>query len=234
MPLDFPSNPINGQTYDNYYWDASSNAWRSSGTKAGLQPRVTALELADATTNKSGLVPIVPPNVVVSGGSAVTSLSGEVTFTGTSGIALNNIFSSNYRSYRIILSGLKAAAGNPAISMRFTDSAGTPNSTSQYYLGGYTVYGSGGSVYNLDAATQAEIHTGLGGNAWCAITIEIRNPNVADYTNFQTQYSGYGAGARNGFTGGMFDASSMFYGLQIYANTGTQITGQVSVYGYSK
>lgn len=32
MALDFPSNPVNGQVYDNYFWDAATNAWRSSGS----------------------------------------------------------------------------------------------------------------------------------------------------------------------------------------------------------
>lgn len=30
MPLDFPSNPTNGQIYDNYYYDATSLSWRSN------------------------------------------------------------------------------------------------------------------------------------------------------------------------------------------------------------
>lgn len=30
MPLDFPSNPINGQIYDNYYYDTQTLSWRSS------------------------------------------------------------------------------------------------------------------------------------------------------------------------------------------------------------
>lgn len=30
MPLDFPSNPTNGQIYGNYYYDTSSLSWRSS------------------------------------------------------------------------------------------------------------------------------------------------------------------------------------------------------------
>jgi hypothetical protein len=44
MALDFPSNPTNGQVYDNYYYDSSITAWRSSGSKNGLSQRVTELE----------------------------------------------------------------------------------------------------------------------------------------------------------------------------------------------
>jgi microcystin-dependent protein len=32
MALDFPNNPVNGQVYDNYYYDASMQSWRAYGT----------------------------------------------------------------------------------------------------------------------------------------------------------------------------------------------------------
>lgn len=32
MALDFPNSPVDGQVYDNYFWDAATNAWRSSGS----------------------------------------------------------------------------------------------------------------------------------------------------------------------------------------------------------
>ena len=30
MPLDFPSNPVDGQVYEDYYWDATVGAWQSN------------------------------------------------------------------------------------------------------------------------------------------------------------------------------------------------------------
>lgn len=42
MALDFPSNPVDGQIYDNFYWDESFSAWRATGN----------------------LVPLVPPGVI--------------------------------------------------------------------------------------------------------------------------------------------------------------------------
>lgn len=32
MPLDFPSNPSNGQVYNNFYYDSTTQAWRSIGS----------------------------------------------------------------------------------------------------------------------------------------------------------------------------------------------------------
>lgn len=39
MSLDFPSNPVDGQVYDNFYWDQDISAWRSSGV---LTPKLPA------------------------------------------------------------------------------------------------------------------------------------------------------------------------------------------------
>jgi microcystin-dependent protein len=32
MPLDFPNNPVDGQVYDNYYYDSVMGTWRAYGT----------------------------------------------------------------------------------------------------------------------------------------------------------------------------------------------------------
>lgn len=50
MPLDFPSSPVNGQTYDNFYWDASTGVWRNNGSKNALSSRLTSLETAAPRT----------------------------------------------------------------------------------------------------------------------------------------------------------------------------------------
>ena len=38
MALDFPSSPVDGQVYDNFYWDSDMSAWRASGSLAPLVP----------------------------------------------------------------------------------------------------------------------------------------------------------------------------------------------------
>ena len=43
MPLDFPSSPTNGQTYENFVYDSSITAWRNQGSPSGLAGQVVAL-----------------------------------------------------------------------------------------------------------------------------------------------------------------------------------------------
>ena len=54
MPLDFPSNPTNGQVYDNYYWDNAAGVWNSLGNYA--IPNL--LSNATFTSSGSSIVPV--------------------------------------------------------------------------------------------------------------------------------------------------------------------------------
>lgn len=44
MALDFPASPLNGQIYDNYYYDAASTSWKSLGSNNGLADRIELVE----------------------------------------------------------------------------------------------------------------------------------------------------------------------------------------------
>lgn len=54
MALDFPSNPVNGQTYNNFYYDGTAGAWRSLGSV--YAPNY--LKNATFTTTTSAGVPL--------------------------------------------------------------------------------------------------------------------------------------------------------------------------------
>ena len=43
MVLDFPSSPVNGQTYGDYFWDASTNAWRAQGSTNNVGDQIGLL-----------------------------------------------------------------------------------------------------------------------------------------------------------------------------------------------
>jgi hypothetical protein len=89
MPLDFPSNPTNGQTYDNYYYDATVGAWNSFSSTTNTIPS-TLKNLSVSTDTASG-VPLTVNGVsgqtanlqewVNSAGSGVASLTNSGTLT---------------------------------------------------------------------------------------------------------------------------------------------------------
>lgn len=83
MPLDFPANPIQGQVYNNFYFDATTNAWRS--VNSSLAP--SALKNVTFGTAAAGSVP-----VTVQG---ITSQSANLQeWKDVSGTVLANIDSS--------------------------------------------------------------------------------------------------------------------------------------------
>lgn len=49
MPLDFPSSPVNGQVYDNFYWDQANGIWRSSGVYTPKIPAGVISQYAGST-----------------------------------------------------------------------------------------------------------------------------------------------------------------------------------------
>lgn len=185
----------------------------------------------------SGIVPIKAGSIdLYGGGSATVSSIGEVVFTGASGLGLKNIFSSGYRNYRIVISGLKSATGAPQLHMRFLDSSGAIDSTSNYYFGGWIVFGTGSGYVNDVGANRFVATYGFAGDAYSSLQLEINNPYLTVKTQYKSQYSGWYSSAQNqnGFLGGFFDSTTQFTGVAFYSSTGTQITGEVTVYGYNK
>lgn len=49
MPLDFPSNPVDGQVYDNYYYDADMGTWRGYGVITPVTPPGIISQYAGST-----------------------------------------------------------------------------------------------------------------------------------------------------------------------------------------
>lgn len=227
MPLDFPSNPINGQTYDNYYWDASSNAWRSSGTKAGLQTRTTALELANATTNKSGLVPIIPSSLGTSSGTATySSTTGLITVSGSSGFGINDVFTSAYTNYRIIMSGSMSVSG--VLQMRFK--SGTSDISSGNYYYNLLEANSTMQVYRFTAQTIGRI--GYFNNGQTAnVVMDVFSPAPASESWLRASFTGSDGLIWLSETANRLATADACSGIAFLPQSGT-FSGTVQVYGY--
>lgn len=49
MALDFPNNPVDGQVFDKFYWDAANTVWRSGGQFSSTTPPGTISQYAGAS-----------------------------------------------------------------------------------------------------------------------------------------------------------------------------------------
>ena len=97
MALDFPSNPVNGQAYDNFVYDSAKGTWRSLSSGASpnylVNPTITdAVITATATT---------PSTIPLTVNGAASQSANLQEWKNSAGIALANIdqygsFKTNY------------------------------------------------------------------------------------------------------------------------------------------
>jgi hypothetical protein len=109
MALDFPASPVDGQVYDNFYYDADKGTWKSLSSGASpnylVNPTITdAVITATATT--SSTVPIT-----VNGAASQTANLQE--WKNSAGITLTNIDDSG----NIVINGLGSTSENRNITV---------------------------------------------------------------------------------------------------------------------
>lgn len=222
MPLDFPTSPVNGQTYDNYYWDASTSAWRNNGSKNALSQRLTSLEALP----QSSLVPITPTSISVSSGTASSSGSGLVTFSSATNLTLNGVFTSAFSHYKILIDFTNSVIGE--VNYSRMSLSGTPSTANSYKIRG-TQQTSNTSPTNWGFdATAFTFGRGAGDSA---ISLDVFNPQSVKRTRINGQMFGYVSNETAWTFSGTLDTNVQYDGFNLYPNTGN-ITGTIQVYGY--
>lgn len=86
MALDFPSSPTNGQTYGNYYYDATVGAWNSFSSTVNTVP--STLKNLTVTTDDIGVAPFTVDN---SAGTAVATIANDGTLSATNLVLTNDL-----------------------------------------------------------------------------------------------------------------------------------------------
>lgn len=196
------------------------------GTDRG---RLTTLE----ARKLSGLIPIIPTSVSISGGTATTSSTGAVTFSaGTTGVTLNNVFTTAYRNYVMVFSGIKSAtSGNDAVNYRLTAN-GTPEAIN-YNQAAVAFASSNGAAQNLggNGATALYAARIYGGNSYFSGSINIYQPKEAATTKFVGMSYGTTLGDdQQVITSGVNTGPYSFDGIRLYPTANT-ISGVIAFYG---
>lgn len=153
--------------------------------------------------------------------SGLTYITGG-TFTTSSTININDIFSSTYQNYKIFLD-VSASSGNFDWTARLRV-GGSDNSNSTYNSQG--AFFDGGTGY-VNKASQAEWFIGNCISGVNALEMTIYSPNQTN----QTKFGSTGAStARTFIHGGVFTATTTFTGLSLLT-TSNNATGNYRVYG---
>ncbi len=212
-----------------YVW--SGSAWVSVASEVESLANYATQSYADNSSNvASGLKLIVPSSVAIGSGSSSVSTLGQVTFTSASSVSLNNVFSSTYDNYRVIVNVTSTSTNFDPLHFRLRVS-GTDNSSNNYkfHLRYFNYGGSGGdstssaySSFPIGSVDSGSTGTGL--RASFDVIAPFQSVNTS-YGTLHTQYN-------YGFYGtGITTVTTSYDGCSLVPASGT-ITGTISVYGY--
>lgn len=87
MALDFPANPVNGQVYDNFYYDATMETWRAQGSGLALNAFTNPIIINPTITNPTITNPIITDAVI--GATATNATTVPLTVKGAASQSAN-------------------------------------------------------------------------------------------------------------------------------------------------
>jgi hypothetical protein len=149
------------------------------------------------------------------------------TLTTVSSVSFNNVFTSTYKNYRIMLSG---DTGNPEdVNLRFRAS-GSDSTASNYNHQNMTANNT-----TISGARTTGANIGVL-SVWStnrnSVTCDVFNPQEALATSYNAITAQNGGEIIRHYVGA-FTATTQFDGFSLLKTTGT-ITGQIRIYGYGE
>jgi hypothetical protein len=178
-----------------------------------------------ALDSELGLSLITPTSVTTTGGSATVSSTGTVSFTSASAISLNDVFSSNYTNYRLLITHSQGDANYLGFRLRVSGSDASGSNYSRQFTRGIN------TAIQANADNNTTFHViGSGATSVASINADIFRPFETERTKIISM------GFYTGFVvtmGGDHSLSTSYTGFTLFPETGT-MTGTISVYGYRK
>lgn len=166
------------------------------------------------------------------GATGLSLVQAETAFTTAATISANNVFTSTYKNYRIILN---CTNGDGSITFKLRAS-GTDTSTNYY---GIILYGTVGqpfqSAFNAlgtDELYLADMQSTTDGSG--VGIIDVFSPQAAFATNVQGNFYGSSGGSQYWYTNfGRQSDATQFDGFT-FLITSVGMTGTYTIYGYNK
>jgi hypothetical protein len=148
----------------------------------------------------------------------------ETTFSAVSGADLDDVFSSDYKLYRVIVNSAPSTTAN--LLLRFRSVSGTSNVANYFY-----------NIYR-NTTTATTIVTASNQTGILVSSDDSQNFVVFDLYNIQASAQKAGIGMARKGTGRTFETvlygtteTTVFTGLNLSVSTGT-MTGSIQVFGY--
>ena len=162
----------------------------------------------------------------VSAANLGLTLLNTTTFTSQSTVSIDNVFSSSYTNYKILIN-----FDGPGSYLRMQMRTGGTNTSGTVY-DSYSEYVTPG-VTGFDRATATSSWYGPFAYSNCVSEIVLYNPNLTKPTMFNLFFNEnrVGTGYVAGVGGGSLNNSTSYDGLTLFVASGT-ITGTIKIYGY--
>ena len=166
--------------------------------------------------------------VTPSASSSAIVYVGQGTFSGATSATLDNVFTSTYRNYLLMMDYTMTTPGGE-IRVTFR-TGGTDNTNANYYSN--ITYGAGGTAGSATASggTTAKIGGGTttGGGL---VSATFYAPQATDQSRIESRgHKGVGADAEVHVYNAGFSGTTSFDGIKLSTSTGT-ITGTFRIYG---
>jgi hypothetical protein len=215
----------------------------ASGALEGVmmfQKDTNELKICDGSSWISMLDTDVPPAMQIItptsvSGTGVTNSAGNVSFSGSSTVSVNGVFSSAFDNYKLVINMTNNSV-NGSLYLRMR-TAGTDNSSANYTFAGLNSY-SGSSitsaitsagttayfiVSNMDTANYSNM----------PVTFDILQP----FLSYRTAYYGFLPNPVSPqsyfcYVGGAMSVTTSYDGFSILNGSGGTISGNLRVYGY--
>jgi hypothetical protein len=164
---------------------------------------------------------------------------GETTFTNQASPIYNNIFTTNYDVYRLVIRvGVASSGTNAYLRMRLVNSGGTVQTTNYVAKSLWSNTGVANTVFADQDTSSITFPLGPIGNTDNpgSMSVDIYNPfSSGSFTLYNGNFFGTQNGVANymGLFGGAHQVVASYTGLNFIATTGN-ISGTVAVYGYRK
>jgi hypothetical protein len=150
------------------------------------------------------------------------------TFSAVSSVDFDNVFTSDYRHYRLVLY-VNASTGGDNLALRVS-AGGTPATGSNYVVQEILANGSSVSSARGVAFSNAKFSELATTRIW--VNLDIFSPQVADRTCFLSS-AGWGENPRWQNFAIQHQLANAYDGIRIFPGAGT-ITGNISIFGYKE
>ena len=181
----------------------------------------------DLANGGFGLV-LIKPSTVVNG---TDNGKGTVSFSAVTSVSLNDVFSSTYDNYMIVVSNLSCATNVNDFKLRLrvagADNSSSNYETGRYYVGAFATTGAGNTNSELGTAFQC---LQMNNTIQQGVTIFMQNP----FLTANTVASSIGSGLLFDLNGGVTTVTTSYTGFTFITAAGGNIAGTVSVNGYNK